>query len=208
MRELVELYWQLRDDAKKSGDEVAQLFGVENHEDPASFFGMAFNSITITLELLDHYYNLWGKLNQRDFLNVEETREQNGQRVILLQKMCFIEVMSSFEFCAKKIVLENKSLFGEFKGRIYLTGIMERSQKKGIINDSKINLWRGASKLRNSLIHNNGIAEDNVQYEYPNVTVTLQENIMIQGNLKLFALVTKWLLREARLWIENANNAN
>lgn len=208
MRDLVELYWELRDDAKKSGDEVAQLFGVENHEDPASFFGMAFNSITMTLELLDHYYNLWGKLNQRDFLNVEETREQNGQRVILLQKMCFIEVMSSFEFCAKKVVLENESLFGEFKGRIYLTGIMERSQKKGILNESQINLWRGASKLRNSLIHNNGIAEDNVQYEYPNVTVTLQENLMIQGNLKLFALVTKWLLREARLWIENANNAN
>jgi hypothetical protein len=208
VRDLVELYWELRDDAKKSGDEVAQLFGVENHEDPASFFGMAFNSITMTLELLDHYYNLWGKLNQRDFLNVEETREQNGQRVILLQKMCFIEVMSSFEFCAKKVVLENESLFGEFKGRIYLTGIMERSQKKGILNESQINLWRGASKLRNSLIHNNGIAEDNVQYEYPNVTVTLQENLMIQGNLKLFALVTKWLLREARLWIENANNAN
>ena len=208
VKDLVELYWELRNDAKKNGDEVALFFGVEKHEDPASFFGMAFNSITITLELLDYYYNLWGKLNQKDLPNVKETREQNAERVILLEKMCFISVMSSFEFCAKKVVLEKKSLFGEFRGRIYLTGIMERSENKGIINKSQFNLWRGINKLRNSLVHNNGIAEENVQYEYPNVTLTLQENVMTQGNLKLFPLLIKWLLIEAQLWIKNANKAN
>ncbi len=205
MNDVIKLYWALRSDAKKNYDELARLLRIGHHEDPSAFFGMAFNSITMTLELLDHYYLLWGRLNPSDFSNAEETREQNGQRVNLLQKLCFIEVMSSFEFSAKKIVLANIDLFDEFKGRIYLTGIMNRSHEKGLINEAQLNLWKGASILRNSLVHNNGIAEEDAKYTYPEVTVFLKNNVMTQGNLKLFGLVTKWLLAESRIWIENAN---
>lgn len=208
MKELIELYCGLRNDALKNGSEVAQLFGVENHEDPANFFNMVFNTITMTIELLDHYYTIWGNPNRKDIPNIVAIKEQNGQRVILLQKMCFIDVMSAFEFCAKKIALGNGSLFGEFKGRIYLTGIMKRSQSKGIIDKTRFSLWIGTSKLRNVLVHNNGIAEDNVQYEYPDVNLLMQKNAMIQGDLRLFALVTKWLISEARIWLENVNNAS
>ncbi|MPY01368.1 hypothetical protein [Salinivibrio sp. VYel4] len=205
MDDVIKLYWTLRSNAEKNGDELAQLYGVGDHEDPASFFGMAFNSITMTLELLDHYHNLWGKLNPKDFPNVAETREQNGQRVNLLQKICFIELMSAFEFSAKKAVLQNEDVFEKFNGRIYLTGIMKRSHEKGLIDEAQLNLWKGASILRNSLVHNNGIAEDNKEFDYPDVTVTLRNGEMTQGNLKLFALVSKWLLQEARVWLENAN---
>jgi hypothetical protein len=207
MDDLIQLYWNLRSTAEKSGDEIAKIYEVGHHEDPASFFGMAFNSITMTLELLDHYNNLWANLNPADFPNAEETREQNGQRVTLLQKMCFIELMSAFEFSAKKAVLNNKSTFGEFKGRIYLTGIMNKSKDIGLIDDAQLQLWKGASKLRNSLVHNNGIAEENAQYDFPDVKVTLKEGVMSQGDLKLFALVSEWLLVEANSWLKNANKA-
>jgi hypothetical protein len=205
MDDVIKLYWSLRNDAKKNGDELARLYSVEHHEDPVAFFGMAFNSITMTLELLDHYYNLWGKLNPKDFPNVEETRAQNGQRITLLQKMCFIELMSSFEFSAKKLVHTNANVFDAFKGRLYLTNIMIRSFEKGLINGTQLSLWKGASKLRNSLVHNNGIAEEYAEYNYPEVTVFLRNNTMTQGDLKLFGLVTKWLLSESRIWLENAN---
>ncbi|WP_395504791.1 hypothetical protein [Ectopseudomonas hydrolytica] len=205
MEDVIKLYWSLRADSERYGDEVGEIFGVGHHEDPASFFGMAFNIITMTLELLDHYHVLWGKLNPKEFSNPEETREQNGQRVTLLQKMCFIELMSAFEFSAKKAVLENQQLFGEFKGRIYLAGIMERSKDKGLLSEEQLRLWKGASTLRNSLVHNNGIAEKDGVYSYPEVTVTLRSDCMSQGNIKLFGLVSKWLLLEARSWLENAN---
>lgn len=203
MDDVIKLYWTLRNSAKESGDELAQLYKVGRHEDPASFFGMAFNSITMTLELLNHYHNLWGKLAPKDLPNAREIREQNSQRIILLQKMCFIELMSAFEFTAKKTVLQNESFFEKFKGRIYLTTIMERSHEKDLINEAQLNLWTGASVLRNSLVHNNGIAEKDKEYNYPDVTVTLRDGAMTQGDLKLFAFVSKWLLLEARLWLEN-----
>jgi hypothetical protein len=205
MEDVIKLYWSLRADSEKYGNEVAELFGVGHHEDPASFFGMAFNSVTMTLELLDHYYTLWGNLNPKEFPNPEETREQNGQRVTLLQKMCFVELMSAFEFSAKKAVIANEQLFGEFKGRIYLTGIMEKSKEKGVLSEDQLHLWKGASILRNSLVHNNGIAEIDEEYNYPDVTVRLRCDQMTQGNLTLFGLVSKWLLLESRSWLENAN---
>jgi hypothetical protein len=205
MEDIVKLYWNLRAESERYGDEVGEIFGVGHHEDPASFLGRAFNSITMTLELLDHYHTLWGKLNPKEFPKPEETREQNGQRVTLLQKMCFIELMSAFEFSAKRTVLVNEQLFGKFKGLIYLTVVMERSKDKGLLSEDQLHLWKGASILRNSLVHNNGFAEKNEVYSYPQVRVTLRSDRMSQGNLKLFGLVSKWLLLEARLWLENAN---
>ena len=44
MQEVIELYWELRAAAKKNGDEIAQEFSVNHHEEPASFFAMVFNN--------------------------------------------------------------------------------------------------------------------------------------------------------------------
>jgi len=207
MHDVIKLYWELRGKAEKNGNELAHHFSVESHEDPAAFFGMAFNSLTMTIELLDHYYKLWGKLNPSAFPNVEETRKQNTERVILLQKMCFVEIMSSFEFSAKKIVLSKTDLFGTFNGRIYLSGIMTRSLEKELINENQLNLWKGAIYLRNALVHNNGIAEEDCTYDYPGATVILRKDTMTQGDLKLFGIITKWLLGESLAWIKNANQS-
>ena len=102
MDDLIKLYWNLRSAAEKSGDEIAKIFDVGHHEGPASFFGIAFNNFTMTLELLNHYNNLWANLNPADLPSGEETRELNDQRVMHLQKMCFYELMCTFKFFAKK----------------------------------------------------------------------------------------------------------
>lgn len=205
MQEVIELYWELRRAAEKNGDEIAQEFSVNHHEEPASFFGMAFNNITMTLELLDYYNRLWSGLTLTTRSSVEEARAQNGERVIMLQKMSFIEVMSSFEYSAKKIVLSNPAKFDSFSGRIYLSRIMERSVQKGLINQATLDLWNGAIKLRNSLVHNNGISEESASYTYPEVTINVNENTMTQGNLRQFGFLSKWLLSESKSWISDAN---
>ena len=132
MQEVIELYWELRRTAEESGNELAREFSVRYHEEPASFFGMVFNNVTITLELLDYYCRLWANITSPIGPSLEKNRAENSQRVILLQKMSFIEVMSSFEYSAKKIVLSNPK-FGSFSGRIYLHSIMEKSFKIGLL---------------------------------------------------------------------------
>ncbi|HBD24383.1 MAG TPA: hypothetical protein DC023_08105 [Oceanospirillaceae bacterium] len=115
MDDLIKLYWGLRSTAEKHGDEFSKI-NLGNNEFAASFFDMAFNDITITLEILDYYNNLWMKLNPKNFSNVDKTRDQNSQRIILIQKICFIEIMSMFEFTAKKVVIQNEDIFEKFKG--------------------------------------------------------------------------------------------
>ena len=205
MQDIVKLYWELRSIAEKNGDEIAKEFSVSHNEDPAAFFGMAFNNITMTLELLDYYNRLWGSLTSTTCSSVDEARAQNGERVMMIQKMAFIEIMSSFEFSAKKIVLQKLARFGNFSGRIYLSGIMKRSQEKGLIDQPKLDLWNGAIRLRNSLVHNNGISEETACYCYPEVTINVVQNDMAQGNLNQFGLLSKWVLNESRAWISNAN---
>ncbi|MFP3976019.1 MAG: hypothetical protein ACLFVK_07355, partial [Dehalococcoidia bacterium] len=112
MDDVIRLYWDLRRTSERNGNEIARTLSITHHEHPAGFFGMAFNNITLTLELLDFYKCLWAKLTSTNCADLEEARAQNGQRVIMIQKMSFIEIMSSFEFSAKRIVASNTAKFG------------------------------------------------------------------------------------------------
>lgn len=204
MQDVIEQYWEIRKMAEKNGDDLAQEFSVNYYEEPASFFGKAFNNITMTLELLDYYYRLWGSSTTAICSSVEEARTQNAERVIMLQKMSFIEIMSSFEYSAKKIVLSNPSKFGSFGNNIYLSKIMDKSLEKGLINQARLDLWTGSIRLRNSLVHNNGISRETASYTYPEVTINVNENMMTQGNLRQFGFLSKWLLSESKSWISDA----
>jgi hypothetical protein len=118
MNAVLRLYWDLRSLAEKNGDEIYKLFPRECHKDWAAFFGMAFNNITLTLELLDHYNAIWqNPINLST--SIDEAKEQNAQRVIMTQKQSFISIMSSFEYCAKYVFASSHEKFGSLKGRIY-----------------------------------------------------------------------------------------
>ena len=128
----------------------------------------------------------------------------------MLQKMSFIQKMSLFEYSVKKIILSDLDKFNEFEKaskkeivRIYLSQIMDVSKKKGFIDKSTYDLWIGLMNLRNSLVHNNGISSETVSYKYPEITIDVSKDNMIQGNLLTFGLLIKWLLNESKSWILN-----
>ncbi len=126
MQDVLKDYWGLRDTAKKLGNEIAGLYKVEPLYLPANVFSMAFNDITLALELLDHYYKIWGDPTAKISTTIEEAKKQNAERIIAIQKMVFIGIMSSIEYCGKQIVTQLVSKFGDFKGRIY--GSIRNSQ--------------------------------------------------------------------------------
>ncbi len=205
MDEVLSIYWELRKNSAEFGDEIAQSFGVEKHKHPAGFFGMAFNNVTLTLELLDYYNKLWTGLRTTNAKSIAEAKAQNAQRVILLQKMSFIEIMSAFEYTAKGVFVNHQSLFGPVKGRLYLSKIMTDSFNLGLFDKITLDLWIGSIYIRNSLVHNNGISESTATHAFPEVTVRVTKDAMTQGNLKMFGLISKWLLYESKNWITVAN---
>lgn len=213
MHEIVSVYWKLRAQSQQFGDSISTHVGVSHDEQPAAFFGMACNCITLTIELLDFYYNTWDVLTQTmtmtmtTDLNVDEVQKENSQRVILIQKMCLIQLISSLEFCTKRIIEDFPTNLGVFKGRIYLSKIMERSNEVGLIDTNTLLQWKGLIELRNCLVHNNGYASITYKYAYPGVTLNFVEGAMTHGTIRNFTQLTEWLLRASKAWIVNVNNS-
>ena len=204
MKNVVMQYWELGEISKAYGNEVAQFFSIAAHEHPAGFFNAVFNNIILTIEFLNYYETLWSDIKPTSSKNVEKAKEENAQRVTLIQKMSFIEIMSFFEFFSKRIVQE-RSKFGRFSGNIYLSKIMSKKRDIGLIDDTKLNLWDGVIRLRDSLVHNNGISEETATYSYPDFIIQVTDGKMTQVKLNLFGLITKWLLNESKDWIIDAN---
>ena len=198
MEEILDLTVKLRQKSHDIGDEIAILLKPEPREMPAGVFGMIFNNYTLLLELLNYYFGSWKKATATRCSSIEEARKENGERVILVQKMVFIQTMSSIEFCCKDYVKRNPEKIGEFEGWLYLSKIIKRCKKLKVITDSDFKLWKGANELRNTLVHNNGISENTVTYRFPKCTLELCEGQMMRGNIKLFPLVSDWLLDATR----------
>ena len=201
MKELFDLTKDVRKKSHDIGEEIANLMGIKPHEIPASVFPMIFNNITLLLELLSYYLDAWGKATSTRCSSVEEARRENAERVILIQKMVFIQILSSVEFSFKAYVRQYPKKLSQFKGRVYLRSIMEKSKEQGIISDSDFSLWEGVIELRNTLVHNNGISEKTGAYVYPKCKIEFNDDTMIQGNMKLFTFLTDWLLGASKDWI-------
>ena len=201
MKDVLKDYWDLRNKAHGHGDNITKFFHIQPHEIPANVFAMAFNDITMALELIDHYYNIWGAPTTKISTSVEETKKQNAERVIAIQKMVFIGIMSSLEFCAKQIIKQSFHNLGRFKGRIYLKQIMEKSKDHSVISDSDFRLWEGVINFRNTLVHNNGIGEIDAVYTYPKCELKMSDGKMTQGNLRLFPSLTDWVLDSIKHWL-------
>jgi len=201
MRDILDLTVHLRQKSHAHGEEVAKSLGISLHEMPAGVFAMIFNMHTLMLELLSHYFCAWNKATETRCPSIDETRKQNAERVILIQKMIFVQTMSSVEYCCKDYIKSYPQKIGQIKGRIYLSKIIEESKRHNVISDSELTRWKGAIELRNTLVHNNGISEKTAQYSYPRCHLKLTKNKMIRGNLKQFPYITDWLLDATKSWI-------
>lgn len=200
MNDLVVLISQLRKKTKDTGNETARKIDIQEHEIPTGVFAMIYNKLTLGHELLNLYYNIWAQTTQTKSLTINSNVE-NKERVLTIQKMIFIESLSSIEFCSKEYVINNPQKLGEFTNRIYLGKIMERSRDVGIISSAEFLKWEGIIELRNVLVHNNGISEKDATYDYPNCQIAFRKGKMTQGNLKLFLNLIDWSIVAFSSWI-------
>jgi len=200
---------KLQKKASEYNDEIARLLSCQISELPAGLFGMIFNTLTLKLELLECYYNIWSKLTQANCLLIDENRKQNAERVLLIQKMTFISIMSSIEFCFKEYIKNFPNKIGDCKNSkeiIFLSKIIKNSKNKFVITNNDFEKWQGLIKLRNVLVHNNAIAERTEKYEYPNCILLFESGKMIKGDLKLFPCLLNQLLDLSKEWILKINS--
>lgn len=176
MKEILDYVQDIREKAHSIGEEVSTLMGIKPDEMPAGVFAILFNYSTILLELLSHYFDAWSKKTNTRCSTVEEAKKENEERVVSMQKMIFIQMLSAIEYSFKDYVKQNPMKIGKFNKRIYLKKIMEVSKKENIISDSIFKMWEGVIELRNTLVHNNGISEKTETYNYPECKIEFSAN--------------------------------
>ncbi len=202
MLDVLQAVDRVRQKARQRQDALSQHYLTPATDPPLGGLGMCFNNATLCLELLSYYHKLWAKLSAAEFPDPEQTRQQNAERVTLVTKSMFVLSMSGFEYSAKQALATDPGRLPLRRGRVYLSGIMRASAKVGLISAQTDTLWRGATEVRNSLVHNNGIAEKTITYVYPGTTAVLKAGRMSQGNLLFFAALTEWMVNAFADWCE------
>jgi hypothetical protein len=201
MKDVYARVMHLRSRACDYGNEVAELLGIQSHEMPAGVFPMIFNELTLGMELLYYYYNIWKRPTSISTQSMEEAKQENAQRVITIERMIFLETMSSIEFCSKGYVKEHPRKIGSFGGRVYLRKIMKRSRDQNVIPDVEFERWEGAIELRNCVVHNNGISEKTAKHIYPCCELIFEDGKMVRGDLMLLPSLIDWMLDSFKCWI-------
>lgn len=166
---------------------------------------MAHLSIVQSFELLDYYYDRWGRVEPWVIAKhgAKQILEENEQRVSLLQKSAFLLSMSAFEAAAKAAMHLPECPVAIPPGRIYLRGIMKNSAQNGLINRSDMELWEFAVELRNCMVHNNAIAEKSVALEVGDgFRIEMVQGQMTQSSPRRGVLLQKSILMAYSRWCD------
>ncbi len=163
---------------------------------------MSCNHAIVCLELLDHYVTHWKGSFDLASSEIVSLKQENGGRVIMATKGLFLFSISAIEFSMKHALRLKAQPLSIPKKKIKFFNLIEESYDKKIISIDNFNYWRGVINIRNSVVHNNGIWEDEDKvYKYPNgLLLNLKNESMIRGNLRVFSQLTEWTLSAYIQW--------
>jgi hypothetical protein len=201
--EVVERLTKTRDACKRLGGELAREFKLDAAAPPVNAFTWCFNSATLALETCSFYAETFERQSATSAGAVALARQQNGERVVMQTKAHFLFALSSMEAATRQATekYSNAVPLDKTKKWQYLAGILGKSHALGLIDDSTKRLWDGLIFVRNTIVHNNGVASEDFDFAYPNgTTLSLRKDAMIQGTVGTFAELTEWAVENYALW--------
>jgi len=170
-------------------------------------FDMIYNAATLTLELLDHYFDIWKRTVPRSIL-AEELKKDNVERVFEITKWAFISALSIVEYTSKEILkMVNDNSFECLRARIqsgkrvYLSHIIERSKEIEVTDEEQYKRWRALIHVRNAVVHNNAIADIDVEYKIDNFEITFVKGEFLRGKLDFFIRLLQITVDQQYEWL-------
>lgn len=206
MDEVLQRLKETRHTCQRAGDDLSNAFAINPTEPPISAFAMCFNTTTLALEVCDYYDARFRSMNATNAANIELARQQNGERIVLQTKMHFLFALSAME-CAARGATENYPAalsLDPTKKWQYLSSILGKSHAMGMIDATTKKLWDGLIVIRNTIVHNNGMAHEDHDFDYPDgTTVSTRKGLMVQGNLLTFANLSHWAIESYAAWCQS-----
>jgi len=170
-------------------------------------FDMIYNAATLTLELLNHYFDIWKRTAPRS-ISAEELKKDNVERVFEITKWAFISALSSVEYTSKEMLrMVSDNSFEYLRARIqsgkwvYLSQIIERSKEIEFIDEEQYKTWRALIHVRNAVVHNNAIADADVEYKIDNLEITFVKGECLRGKLDFFIRLLEVTVDQQHEWL-------
>jgi hypothetical protein len=203
MQDVLSLVNAIRVRSAELQDGLAAKHKVPPGEPPLGAFAMCNQYAVLTLELLSFYNQVWSALRAPEGPDLDRTRQENGERIISITKACFVLSLSAIEFSAKHAIVNIPGRVPPLAGRVYLRKIISATVNAGRISATDETVWDGCSEVRNTIVHNNGIAERDLAFALPSGTqVQLQRGLMMRGNLRLLPELTQWSVEAFGRWAD------
>lgn len=162
-------------------------------------------------DLLEYYMRNWLPIE------IGLKMKEYVERLMLVVRAAFIFSLSSVEFSMKTIIKKSrtgplKKWYVEKKDRyeksgrkfeIHLWDIVEESRHLGIIDEGQRVSWLSMNKLRNVIMHNNAIVEEDTVLQIGDIVIKTGEGEMVSYPIIERIRIIMVLVMLTRLWIEN-----
>lgn len=207
METLIKEVANLRQKCHSYRDNIDSILTRPLTSDPISgCFAAMFNFATLTLEVLSYYYGQWKGIHiVTTKEDLKRSREENAERCKEITKMQFVLAISSIEYSAKETIkLYPKHPLAKWfhkQKRIYLSGVMDESKRIGLIDSKEREFWDCILAARNSVVHNNAIADRDRTYQIDGITVSFVKGKMLSGKLDFFVKLTNKAVDLYYSWI-------
>jgi hypothetical protein len=203
MQELLDELLALRSTCDEACQRLSKKHALAATEPPIEGLGICFNGTTVAAELVSYYKATWEALPMADLdaATVKNKRGENNDRLVLIGKSNFILGMSGLEFAAKNANAKFPNVLGFKEKRIYLRDIINESTTKGLVDANSSSLWQGAIKIRNCLVHNNGLADETAKWLFASdLTIEMNEGDMLTGTMMTMPRLTRWMVSAFADW--------
>ena len=147
----------------------------------------------------------------RPFLE-ENNQDQETERVMVVTRGLFTDVMSSIEKAAKDCLpaywmndIKEKAL--QKNSYLYLRYIIYASAEKGLVTKEQLKEWDAVFLMRNLVIHNNSEADRSEIFELDDLKISMRPNRMMKGPTTTFIKLSEKSVELFYEWLKAVNEA-
>ena len=194
----------LSDACRQYAESVSRDVADRDNDPRSMCFWNIHNRMRISEEIMSFYERQWGS---DDFPEVdEETEAELIERVMVVTRNLFVDVVSAIEKASKDCVkiysgsgLKEAAL--KMGSHLYLRNIIECSVAKGLIDRATFSEWDDILVMRNLAAHNNSISDRNKRYAIGGIAISMRAGRMMKGPLNTFVVLTERIIELFYDWL-------
>jgi hypothetical protein len=142
----------------------------------------------------------------------DDKEAQETERVMIVTRGLFTDVMSSIEKAAKDCIpaywmndIREKAL--ENNSYLYLRYIIYASAEKGLVSKDQLKDWDSVFLMRNLVIHNNSVSDRSMIFELGDLKISMRPDRMMKGPSTTFVILSEKAIELFYEWLKKVDEA-